>query len=253
MKSAKPESIIDAAAARLRELSRQAENEALLGSEEELIAQLGVSRATLRQVARLLEREGWLKVRRGINGGYIAARPDLRNIESTVSAYLEMVDTSVKEANSVISALWGEVVKRAASIEDAQRRDVAQALIKKVSAVSADAGFADVFAVEKEIRSTIFKLINSHYIELIFQINLIFMERHFPTRPSDLDNAVEHREFVNLWRNAKNFELSAIVDGDEELALMAARHSRKIWDRRIWGENFSKSAREENEGGSLRK
>ena len=74
-------STIDAAASRLRALARAANADALLGSEEALVAQLGVSRATLRQVARLLEREGLLKVRRGINGGYFAARPDLRTVE----------------------------------------------------------------------------------------------------------------------------------------------------------------------------
>jgi len=51
---------------------------ALIGSEESLIADLGVSRSTLRQAARLLEREGLLRVKRGINGGYYGQPTDER-------------------------------------------------------------------------------------------------------------------------------------------------------------------------------
>lgn len=90
----KPKSALDEAASRLRSIALTAKEGGLVGSEETLIAKLGVSRATVRQAARLLEREGFLRVRRGINGGYFAARPDVRTIEKAVSSYLEMVHTN---------------------------------------------------------------------------------------------------------------------------------------------------------------
>ena len=74
-----------------------------MGSEETLIAKLGVSRATVRQAARLLEREGFPRVRRGINGGYFAARPDVRTIEKAVSSYLEMVHTKPEDITVIAS------------------------------------------------------------------------------------------------------------------------------------------------------
>lgn len=64
---------ITTAASALREIIWSAAEGQLLGSEEDLTAMLGVSRPTVRQVARLLEREGLLKVRRGVNGGYFAS------------------------------------------------------------------------------------------------------------------------------------------------------------------------------------
>jgi GntR family transcriptional repressor for pyruvate dehydrogenase complex len=109
----KVNSTIDAAASQLRSIVLSADEGALLGSEETLISRLGVSRATVRQVARLLEREGLLRVRRGINGGYFAARPDLQTIETTVSAYLEMLHTEPEDVTSIASALWVEVLRRA--------------------------------------------------------------------------------------------------------------------------------------------
>ena len=73
----KSRSPIDTAADQLREiLLRQQEGE-MIGSEDDLVARLGVSRVTVRQAARLLEREGVLRVRRGINGGYFASRPSV--------------------------------------------------------------------------------------------------------------------------------------------------------------------------------
>jgi hypothetical protein len=39
---------------------------------------------------------------------------------------------------------------------------------------------------------------------------------------------------VRAWRSAKLLELESIADGDPELAMMAARHGRNLWHRRIW-------------------
>ena len=86
-------SAIDTAAANLRSIVHSAEEGALLGSEEALVTKLGVSRATVRQAARLVEREGLLRVRRGINGGYFAARPDAHSIKAAVSSHLERLHT----------------------------------------------------------------------------------------------------------------------------------------------------------------
>jgi GntR family transcriptional repressor for pyruvate dehydrogenase complex len=229
----KSNSTIDAAASQLRSIVFSADEGALLGSEETLISRLGVSRATVRQVARLLEREGLLRVRRGINGGYFAARPDLQTIETTVSAYLEMLHTEPEDVTSIASALWVEVLRRAARIRSAESRALAEKYSEAVRAVRADASFSDVLLVEQESRKAIFDLINSRYIELIFQINTAFARGRFAPG-SDKDGTEAHREFVHAWRNAKLLEFASIADGDTELARTAARHGRNIWHRRIW-------------------
>lgn len=228
-------STIDGAAARLRQIVHATEAGTLLGSEETLITQLGVSRATVRQVARLLEREGLLRVKRGINGGYFAARPDISNIESTVSAYLEMMGTDVTDTTVVGSALWVEVINRAAGVRTDAARALAKDLKIKVNALKADAVFDDVLDLETEIRAAIFDLINSRYIELIFKINFAFAARRFPVDPAERDNSDEHREFMLEWRSSKLLELDAIADGDQALGRMAARHTRNLWYRRLWG------------------
>lgn len=229
MKSTKAKSIIETAAAGLRKLVQSIESGALLGSEEDLIAWLQVSRATLRQVARLLEREGWLAVKRGINGGYFSARPDLNAIENSVSAYLDLIDADVRETAIVGTALWIEIMRRAASAEPDRVKVVIQALRKKVAALRSDASLDDVLQLDLDIRAVFLELIKSRYIEFLFQINVIYASRQFVTRPDADDDSPEHVDFVKAWRAAKIMEFAAIEDGDVELATLAARHSRNVW------------------------
>lgn len=225
---------IDSTAQQLRKLVLDTPPDTLIGNEQALVDRLGVSRATVRQVARLLEREGLLLVKRGINGGYFSARPDLGTIESSVTSYLEMLDTDVKETTVVGSALWVELLKLAASAPVEEAQALVHSFRGEIEAVQADATFDDILRLEQQLRAAIFKLVNSRYMELIFHINLIFSRRKFPSRPGDIDDTQYHRNFVRAWRSAKLIELDAIELGDEELAALSAKHSRKIWYDRIW-------------------
>lgn len=224
---------IEAAAARLRDLALAAREGSLLGSEEALIARLGVSRATVRQVARLLEREGVLRVRRGINGGYFAARPDVHTIESTVSAYLAMFDTDLEDVFAIASVLWVEVMRKAAAKSTPPAKALAARFKERVGALPADASHDQVLALELETRQAIFALIKSRYIELIFHINMAFAQRQLQPTAAHRDSSAAHREFVREWRSAKLMELQAIGDGDQELGMMAARYIRSVWHRKM--------------------
>jgi GntR family transcriptional repressor for pyruvate dehydrogenase complex len=225
-------STTEAAAARLRARILAAKDGVFLGSEEALVTSLGVSRATVRQAARLLEREGLVKVRRGINGGYFGARPDASTIETAVAAYLDTLDMEAEDVGVVASVLWIEVMRQAASLQTEAARAVAARLQAKVAALRANASFAELIKVEQESRSAIFKLINGRYIELIFQINAAFAMRRFPQFARDPD-ALLQAAFLRDWKTAKLMELAAIAEGDPQLAMMAARHSRNIWRKRV--------------------
>jgi DNA-binding FadR family transcriptional regulator len=229
----KPKSALDGAASRLRSIALAAKEGVLVGSEETLIAKLGVSRATVRQAARLLEREGFLRVRRGINGGYFAARPDVRTIEKTVSAYLEMVHTKPEDITVIASVLWVEALRRAAQMKTPEAIALAEKFMEQVQALKPEASFHDVLRIEHDSRTAIFDLIESRYIELIFQINIEFSKRRFAP-PSEKDDTRAHREFVVAWRNAKILEFQSILNHDPESAMLAARRSRNAWHRRLW-------------------
>lgn len=224
---------IETAAAQLRAIVLDVPPGALLGSEDALLAQLGVSRSTVRQVARLLEREGLLLVRRGINGGYYGTRPTIDNVETAVSAYLDTLDMDSQDLTTVASVLWVEVLRRAASLPRERSAAMIETMRRKLDRLKPVAPFSDISKLERESQRAVFDLVNCSYIELIFQINTAFASRRF-TAPSTHDDTDAHRSFVDEWRQAKRFELNAIEDQDVRLAVMAARHMRNVWHRRVW-------------------
>lgn len=232
MKRRTAKSATEVAAQQLRQIVLSMGPGEFIGSEELLISRLACSRSTVRQVARLLEREGLLKVRRGINGGYFGSRPDAGTIEATVSSYLEMLDIDSFDVTVVASALWVEAMRKAATGEHGEVQPTATRLMAKVKAIKDDASFEKVREVEMLVQSAIFDLARSPYVRLIFDINVAFSRRRF-SQPIPDDTSAEHRAFVRAWRDAKLLELSAIHQGDVELAGMAGQHSRKIWHRRI--------------------
>lgn len=221
-------SAIDTAASRLRQTVLAGEDGAFLGSEDMLQTQLGVSRATVRQAARLLESEGLLRVRRGINGGYFAARPNAETIEKSVSAYLEMLNVAGDDLITLASVLWVEVMRKAAMAPAPGRHALATRYRARLALLPADADYQQVQDVEQAFRTDIFGLIESRYIELIFHINMTFAQRRFPILDLDDDGAM-YRGFFHGWREARYMELNALMDGDAELGALSARHMRNVW------------------------
>lgn len=224
-------STTDAAASRLRALITAGNDGDFLGDEGEVQTRLGVSRTTLRQVARLLEREGLLAVRRGGNGGYFARRPSLGSVETALIAHLETLDVGIAELLALASITWTESVEQAARLRSAKSRALAEQLTKLVKTVAPAASNRELIEVEQGIRSQIFELIESPYMRLIFQVNVQFAQRKFegPGRIPEL--APDHAEFVAAWRQSKLLELTAIAQGDVELGTLAAKRTREVWTR----------------------
>ncbi len=205
----------------------------LIGSEDSLLVLLGCSRGTVRQVARLLEREGLLKVRRGIKGGYYGARPDPGTIEQMVGIHLQTLDISAKEVTIMASALWIEAMRLAATADAADVGKICEMLRKKVNLVRDDADILKVREMEFYIQQEIFGLSTARYIKLIYDINNHLYDSQFDYAAAARASKEDHHVFVRAWRVAKLMELNAIAEGDGDLAESAGRYSRKIWDRRV--------------------
>jgi len=61
----------------------------LFGSEVELIARYGVSRAVFREAVRLLEHQGLAEMRRGLHGGLFIRQPDPAPVAKAMAVYLD--------------------------------------------------------------------------------------------------------------------------------------------------------------------
>ncbi len=117
------ESAARATAAALREeILARGEDGWFLGSEDDLIERLGVSRPTLRQAARILEHEQLLSVRRGLRGGLFARTPSSEPVAQVASVYLRSRQTSIAELTVAVGALSAELARLAAADPDADAR-----------------------------------------------------------------------------------------------------------------------------------
>ncbi len=224
----------DAAAAKLRAEILAREDGAFLGSEDALQSLLGVSRPTMRQAARVVEREGLLKVKRGNHGGYFGARPDPGFIEATMSTYLEVLHAEPEDLTSIATVLWIEVARKAAALGNEEAAALATRFRANLKALAPNTGFFEVLTLDFKIRKAVFDLINAPYVELIFNINANFARRHAIDPASARDGAPEHAAFVETWRKASMLQLDAIAAGDQECAQMAARRVRDALHERIW-------------------
>ncbi len=77
----------------------------VIGSESELLARYGVSRAVLREAVRLLEYHSVAQMRRGPGGGLVVTEPDPAATVEATALYLEYSQASVDDLRIVRDAL----------------------------------------------------------------------------------------------------------------------------------------------------
>ena len=99
------------------------ESNSYLGSEDDLIEWLGVSRPTIRQAARILEQENLLLVRRGVNGGFFTKRPDASAVAHAAAVFLRSRHASVQEVFDTRLLIEVECAAIAARAPRAQRAE----------------------------------------------------------------------------------------------------------------------------------
>jgi DNA-binding FadR family transcriptional regulator len=86
-----------------------------IGYEEDLLARLSVSRATLRQAARVLEQEQLLTVKRGVGGGFYARRPTTEAVAHIASIYLRAEGVDLTDLQQTYALVMTENLRLAAS------------------------------------------------------------------------------------------------------------------------------------------
>lgn len=103
---------------------------ATLPSEKELVSQLGVSRATLREALRILEAEGLILTKTGPKGGIVVQRPGAANLTRSLSLLLQLEETPFSillEARRLLEPLCANLgAERATSEELAQLEAILQ-------------------------------------------------------------------------------------------------------------------------------
>jgi DNA-binding FadR family transcriptional regulator len=130
LKPVESPSIVVAAAKALRdEVLRRFDKDPYLGSEDELVQRLGVSRPTFRQAARLLEYEELLTVRRGVGGGFFARKPSADAVARIAGIYLLAQGATFEEVIRAQTVLQSETLAQLADHPDREVRAKLLALV----------------------------------------------------------------------------------------------------------------------------
>jgi len=120
----------------------------LLGSEDEVLSMLGVSRPTLRQALRLLEQEQLVVVRRGVGGGLFGRRPTEAGVTQMASVVLRSRGTTYRDLVSTLSLLGTRAATLAAENPDAAARAEAGSFYPERLPGGVDGDLADVPVAE---------------------------------------------------------------------------------------------------------
>jgi GntR family transcriptional repressor for pyruvate dehydrogenase complex len=213
---------VSRAAEKLRRLSMTKQDGDFLGSEEDLIAILEVSRPTLRQASAQVAQENLVAVRRGVGGGYFACVPDSMTVTRMAALFLQSRNTNLTTILQAIKPLRTEIAglaARNARASSAQR--LAEFVTREEEDLKPDheQTFRAFLVSERDFGRVVGDLAGNAVLNLFLSIvyDLVpFMRR-------DEDVWLNRPERVEAYRRQRLQMARAILDGDEEIAKVASR------------------------------
>jgi DNA-binding FadR family transcriptional regulator len=191
-----------------------------LGSEAQLIESLGVSRPTFRQVAKLLERDLLLEIRRGVGGGYYACNPSIQAVAQAASVFLQFEKSTLRHATVATSQLTRELVRLAAQCsEDVSRQRLQHFLDADRKALAQGQSLATFIEAELRFVETLAAMADNPVLELLVTILYQF------ATPAVGGVIFDDPDFMRTSRGTRIRTAEAVLAGDAELAtLMFRRH-----------------------------
>ena len=218
----KPGSAVTRAAEKLRRLSMTKRDGEFLGSEDDLLAILEISRPTLRQATAQVAQENLVTVRRGVNGGYFACVPNSMTVTRMAALFLQSRDVNLTAILQAIKPLRTEIAGLAAHNA---RAVSAQRLVDFVTAEeealrSPDEQTFRAFLVsERDFGRVIGELAGNAMLDLF--LNIVYDLVPFTRRTEDV--WLNRPERVDVYRRHRLQMARSILDGDEEIAKVASR------------------------------
>jgi GntR family transcriptional repressor for pyruvate dehydrogenase complex len=196
----------------------------LLGSEDDMIQQLGVSRPTLRQAARMLEQEQLLVVRRGIGGGLFGRRPTAEAVSHTSSVYLRSQGATYRDLIRTQLLLGVEGARLAASNPDQEARFALRDFYKERVKDRTRISTAEFVHVTVDFQKRVARLAGSPPLDLFVNVLMDLSEGSAP-----IARVYSDRERQKLTFSRHEAIAEAIAKGDSKLAAdRMRRHQESI-------------------------
>ncbi|MGO8856561.1 MAG: FadR/GntR family transcriptional regulator [Steroidobacteraceae bacterium] len=215
-----------------------------LGTESDLMARFNVSRATMTEAVRQVERYGAAVMRRGSGGGLVVTNSARAALSRTISTYLELSNVTLAEQYEATRLIETEAVSLAAE-------NVTEDQIVALRSAAADVTKSDdnlgLHRAAMQLRLAIAEASGSRSV-LLFMRSLVRVLTHY-VRP-DLRTHYRDREFEHGMAADLSGIVEAIVAGNGALA---AHYVRLDVDRREHRAHELAVAQPLLEGGPLRR
>ncbi|MFF3377109.1 FadR/GntR family transcriptional regulator [Streptomyces sp. NPDC002680] len=184
----------------------------VLGSEADLLARYGISRAVLREAVRLLEYHSVARMRRGPGGGLVVTAPEPQASIDTMALFLEYQGVTADDLRIVRNAIELGIIARVTARHAAGDTEVVERLTKAVR--WATEGPADDLRKADLFHSELAALSDNPVLSLFLAIITELFRRHASghDRPLPGDTAAEEVQHVHQRI------LDAIVQGDAGVA-----------------------------------
>ncbi len=215
------ETLASRTARALAGLSLAADPGDYLGAEDDLIGRFGVSRPTLRQAAKMVERDRLISIRRGTKGGYFAERPDARDAIQSLARFLRMRGANLGDVIQVTRPVSEEAAVAAARLrtdEDAER------MREFVGRIDGHDSARELIVAEVELARLIARMSGNPVVELVMEIGYSF---GLDERDSDLYADPDRRARTRAMQRSL---CNAIIDGDEDIARLMMRRRSEQFD-----------------------
>ncbi len=181
----------------------------LLGSESDLMARYGVSRAVLREAVRVLEHHQVARMRRGPGGGLFVAEPGIEAVIDAVALQADRRGIGPRHLVEVRRAVELAVLDRVVTgLDDGGAARLRQALESERSAVQGEADF-----VGQDLHNTLAAVSGNPVLELVTQVLMRLTRLHFSVPPGAPD-PLPFGDLVAVHARI----VDAIVAADDELA-----------------------------------
>jgi len=187
----------------------------LLGSEGDLIARFGVSRAVLREAVRLLEHLQIARMRRGPGGGLFVTAPGVEATTEAIARHVERNRITPAQLFEVRSAIEMTVLDRVLEHPD----PMIVATLEEALAAEQSATRSEFVTVGHDLHGVLAELSGNRVLALLTQV-LIRLTRRRATPPAGAIDPLPIAEITRVHAGL----VDAIIAGDRELARHRARH-----------------------------
>ena len=212
-------SMVNQTAQRLREKAMQAPEGALLGSEEDLMNALEISRPTLRQAASMLAQEQLVTIRRGVNGGYFAASPDSSTVAHMAAIFLQSRNAKLIEVIEAVEPIKSAIITLACRRIDHDAKVRLEAFIAVDQ--NADGDYRTFLRAERTFGKLLGDIGGNNVLSLFLAIVYDLTASLGKTGGADV--YVGHPERIAAYRAQRNRVVLAMIGADEEIAVIEAR------------------------------